>query len=145
MITHLHEVTAVRPPCYYLLRVKRDGPLVPARLQWLDHEPGVPENKLDRGRFSVYPAADIAGAEVDPELLFDRLFSHDDPRPGIAATHWKYPEPISEAMYRWHFERMRWAERNRPDDPVLRPRQRVDPGQIEINFDREHAAIEGRR
>lgn len=127
-------------PRHFLMRQRRDGPLVPARLWWCDHDPADPENKLDRGRLSVYPRADIAGNEVDPERIFERTYGGSEARPAISPTHWKYPKPITEAEYRFQFDRMRWAERNRPDDPTLRPKAAVDPREAPLpNFERENA------
>jgi hypothetical protein len=111
-------------PRYFVLRLVRDGPLLPARLLWLDHEPGVPDNKLDRGRASLYPAADIGGEEVPPEDVTDRFH--------WPATHWKFAKPISESEYRARFDQMRRAEAHQLPDPVLRPRRRVDPRQVDL-------------
>lgn len=124
---------------YYLIRERRDGPLVPARLQWLNHEPGEPSNLLDRGCLSVFPQVDIAGVYVEPERLLERLYSSDKFREAIAPRHWKYAQPITESVYRVRLDRMRWAERNRPNDPTLRPRRKVDSDQVSINFDRENS------
>jgi hypothetical protein len=122
----------VHPSEHFELRVVRDGPLVPARLWWCDHEPGVPENKLDRGMLSVFMRADIADAEVPPEQLIERTWA--------TATHWKYARQIPEADYRHLVERLRWAETNRPDEPGLKPRRAVGSAQIRLpNFDRENA------
>lgn len=130
----------VQPARYFLMRERRDGPLVPARLQWLDHEPGEPLNKLDRGYSSVFPQVDIAGIYVEPERLLERLYSSDKFREAIAPTHWKYAAPTSEADYRLRLDRLRWAERHRPDDPTLRPRRAVSSEQIALpNFDRENS------
>jgi hypothetical protein len=132
-------MSTIPPPRYFLMRQRRDGPLVPARLWWCDHDPADPDNKLDRG-YSPYPRADIAGLEVDPQHIFDRTMSQTDLRPGVPATHWKYPQPITETEYRYQFERMRWAERNAPQDPTLRPKAPVDPRQAPLpDFNRENA------
>lgn len=56
-------------PGYWLVRVGRNTPWVPARLWFDDAEPGVPENKLDRSR-SHYPRAMIGLDEVPPEELW---------------------------------------------------------------------------
>jgi hypothetical protein len=137
--SHQHTGQPMRTPVYFILRVRRDGPLLPARLWWCDTEPGVPDNKLDRGRFSIYPRAAIGGDEVDPELIFDRTMSHRDLRPGYPPRHWKYAQPISEERYRSEFDRLRWAERNRPAHPVLQPRRKVDPAQLPLpDFTREN-------
>lgn len=110
----------------------RDGPLVPARLWWCDHEPGEPANTLDRGMLSVFPRADIADAEVPPEQLVERTWA--------PLGHWKYARPISEDEYRYQVERLRWAERNKPDEPGLKPRRPVASAQLALpNFDRENA------
>ena len=147
-------------PRHYLIRLRRDGPLVPARLQWLDHEPGEPTNKLDRGALVPFPAVDIAGKEVEPELLIERVIFQPNRRgdmlkqpaslladflaqPGGSAplTHWRYAQPISEAEYRHQLTKRSWAAIHRPRHPVLQPRQRVDPQQLPIpDFTREHEA-----
>lgn len=129
-------------PRFFMLRVRRDGPLVPARLRWLDHEPGVEWNKLDRGRLSTFPAADVAGEEVDPDFLIrDRLMSPTDLNPAYSSSHWKYASPITETEYRYQVARVDWARRHKPADPSAQPRRPVDPGQLALpNFDRENAA-----
>jgi hypothetical protein len=127
---------------HFVLRVTRFGPLVCARLWWCDSEPGVPENKLDRGRLSLYPRADIAGLEVPPEQLADRLFSMTDPRPAHPPTHWRYAKPCTEQEYRWRLDSLRWAEQHQPDHPVLRPRKRIAAADLPVpDFDRENALL----
>lgn len=120
---------------HYLIRVTRHGPLVPARLQYIDHEPFEPENRLDRWPLP-FPFVDVAGEVVPPEELIERLWSSTDHRPGYPSTHWKYAEPITQRQYDEAFRAMRRREANRTHLP---PRRRVDPGQIELpNFDREN-------
>jgi len=127
---------------YFLMRVARHGPLVPARLWWCDHEPGVPENRLDRGRLSLYPRADIAGVEVEPELLADRLYSLTDPRPANPITHWRYAKPISAEEYRWRFDALRRVEALRPDDPLLKTRRRLAAADVPMpDFTREEELL----
>lgn len=123
----------MKPPLYYLVRQVRFGPLVPARLRWLDHAPEDPaENKLDRGRLSIVVCADIAGTEVEPEQITDR-----EHRP---ASHWGALQPITETEYRYQLTRLRWAEAHRPEDAALRPRRAVDPATVPIpDFTRENA------
>ena len=121
----------MRRPQYFMLRIQRHGPLVPARIQWLDHEPGEPGNPRDSWP-AVIPQVDIAGEVVPPEDLTDRFH--------WPAGHWKYAQPVTAAQYRHAFDRLRWAERNRPEDPTLRPRRRVSADQILLpSFDRENA------
>jgi hypothetical protein len=102
-------------------------------MRWLDHAPeDPPDNKLDRGRLSIVMCADIAGADVPPEELTERLYRG----PG----HWKYPEPISEAEYRYQLGRLLWAVTNRPDDPVLHPKRVLDPLAVPLpDFTRENS------
>jgi len=128
---------------HFVLRVARFGPLVPGRLYWCDHGPDdPPENKLDRGRLSLYPRADIAGLEVDPERLADRLYSLTDPRPAQPPSHWRFAKAISAEEYQWRLASLRWAEQHRPDDPVLRPRQRVTAADVPVpDFTREQETL----
>lgn len=128
---------------HFLMRVTRYGPLVPARLHWCDHGPDdPPENKLDRGRLSLYPRADIGGIEVDPERLADRLYSMTDPRPAQPPTHWRYAAPCSEAEYRWRLDSMRWAEQHQPDHPVLQPKKKLAAADLPVpDFSREEALL----
>jgi hypothetical protein len=103
---------------HFLLRLTRGGPLVPARLQELDHEFGEPDNHRDRWPPTVL-VADIAGEIVPPEELTDRFH--------WKAGHWKHAAAITEGEYRHLMDVLRWAERNQPDHPSLRPRRRIDP------------------
>jgi hypothetical protein len=129
-----------QPTTYYIVRERRDGPLVPARLQWLDHEPGEPANKLDRGCLSIFPHVDIAGVYVPPERLLERLFTASEGRRALAPRHWKYAMPVSEQEYRLRIDRIRWAERNAPDHPILKPNRPVEADNLPLpNFDRENA------
>lgn len=132
----------VAAPQYFMLRLTRLGPLVPARLWWCDHEPGVPDNKLDRGHRSIFPCCDIAGTEeIDPQVIFDRLYSATDMRSAIAVSHWKYAAPTTEAEYRHQLAILAWAEQHSPSDPRLTPKRRVDARQIALpDFSREREA-----
>lgn len=118
---------------HFMLRVTRLGPLVCARIFLDDAEPGEPSNKLDRGNISVYPRAEIAGEEVDPDILQrDRLMSPTDWRPAYAPGHWKRAEPITAAEYAYQAARIDWAKRHRPDDPTAHPRKAIDPAQLPL-------------
>lgn len=121
-------------PSHFLMRVTRLGPLVPAKL-WLDDaEPGEPSNKLDRGRLSIYPRAEIAGKEVPPEEVSDRLHWHEG--------HWKWCQPITADEYRYQVSRLTWAARHRPGDPTLAPRKPVDTAQMALpNFAQERETL----
>lgn len=118
---------------YFMLRVTRLGPLVPAKLYLCDHDPADENNKLDRGNLSIYPRAEIAGEEVDPDILQrDRLMSPTDWRPAYAVGHWKFANLISEAEYRYRMAHREWTARHRPSDPTLQPRRGVDPAQMPL-------------
>lgn len=126
-------------PRYFMIRVRRDGPLTPAKLWLCDHAPGEPDNKLDRGNLSIYPRAEIAGKEVDPELLFDRVFSHTDWQPAYAVSHWKFASTITETEYRYRVAHLTWAQQHRPGDPTGHARKPLDAAQMPLpNFEREN-------
>jgi hypothetical protein len=123
----------MKPPQHYVLRLVRGGPLVPARLQWLAHEPGEPDNRRDRWP-ALLQVVDIAGEIVPPEELTERFHWQ--------AGHWKHAAPVSLAEYEHRLALMRWAERNSPDDPRVRPRRKVDRQQMPLpRFDRENANV----
>lgn len=121
----------MRPARYFLLRRVRFGPLVPARLVEIDHEPGEPDNPRDRWPATLL-CADIAGEVVPPEEITDRFYWPRD--------HWKWAEPVSEEVYRYHFDRMRRAEAAGDPDPMLRSRQRVRAADVPLpSFAEENA------
>lgn len=123
--------SAMIAPRYFMLRLRRDGPLVPARIIEIDHEPGEPDNPRDRWPATLC-CVDIAGEVRPPEELTERFFA--------PMSHWKYAEPVSETEYRYQLTRLRWAEKNRPSDPALQPRRKIDPRQVVLpSFARENA------
>lgn len=151
----------MKTPAYFMLRVRRDGPLVPARLWLCDHDPADPSNKLDRGRLVPYPRAEIAGREIDPQRLLDRLgvwrrrgdmpmLPHEvlaaladpaqlTPRP---VGHWAYAEPISEAEYRYRVAHLEWTRAHHPSDPRGQAHGRVKPAELPLgDFSRERAHV----
>lgn len=119
------------PPRHFLCRVVRFGPLVPARLRYINHEPGEPGNLREGSRWPVFIlCADVAGTEVEPEWLEERLWA--------PAGHWKHCSPITETEYRYQLARLRWAESASPSDPTLRPRRKVDPASVALpSFEKE--------
>lgn len=118
---------------YFLLRVRRRGPLVPARIRLIDHAPEDPEwNKLDRGRLSSLLAADIAGEEIDPQIMLDRLISCHDWFPANLPGHWRYAQAITEAEYRYRVAHREWIASVRPSDPIVRPREAAEPAQLAL-------------
>lgn len=51
-------------PGFWQIRLRKGGPWVPARTFWCDHEPGEPDNKLDRWPLP-YLAGEIIGEPAD--------------------------------------------------------------------------------
>jgi hypothetical protein len=121
----------MKPPRYFMLRRVRFGPLLPARLHEIAHEPGEPSNPRDRWPATVLEA-DVGGERLPPEELTDRFH--------WPQGHWKFAEPVSEAVYRHHFDAMRRAERSGESNPALRPRQRVRAADVPLpSFAEENA------
>lgn len=119
------------PARYFIMRVTRYGPLVPARLMEIDTEPGEPDNPRDRWPATIL-CADIAGEVVPPEQLTDRFFWQP--------PHWKHVKEISQREYEHLFALMRRAETDDPTAPVLRPRQRVRAADVTLpSFAEENA------
>jgi hypothetical protein len=110
-------------PRHFMLRRVRFGPLVPARLMEIDHEPGEPDNPRDRWPATLL-CADIAGEVVPPEELTERFY--------WPANHWKHAEPVSEAVYRHHFDRMRRAENAGESNPMLSSTKRVRAADVAL-------------
>lgn len=130
------------PPAHFMLRVRRDGPLVPARIWLCDHDPADPENRLDRGRLSIYPRAEIAGREVEPERLFDRLMSSTNWQPAHAATHWRFAQPISAGEYRYRLAHLDWLRKHHPNDPRAHSNRELKPADLPLpSFEREQALV----
>lgn len=119
------------PARHFIMRLTRYGPLVPARLIELDHEPGEPDNKRDRWPAMIL-CADIAGEVVPPEQLTERFYWQP--------PHWKHVKEISQREYEHLFALMRRAETDDPTAPVLRPRQRVRAADVPLpSFAEENA------
>lgn len=102
---------------YYKTRRVRHGIWVAVRL-WLDadrHEPGVPENKLDR--------APIWRAELDGvEVEFDKVWP------------WAKLIVIDRAEYRFLLADAAHARAHRPDSPEANPTKAVDVGSMPALF-----------
>jgi hypothetical protein len=125
--------SSMNPPRYFVLRLVRGGPLVPARLQEINTEPNEPDNHRDRWP-ALLQVVDVAGEVVPPEELTERFH--------WAPGHWKHAAPISRAEYDHRLAMMRWAERNSLDDPRLKARRRVDREKMPLpRFDRENANV----
>lgn len=118
------------PPAYFMLRVRRDGPLTPGRWWLCDHDPADPKNRLDRGRLSIYPRATVGGREWDPDLIAERAWA--------PINHWKSLLAITPQEYQYRLAHLEWTRRHRPADPVGRPNAALKPADLPLpNFDRE--------
>jgi hypothetical protein len=95
-------------PGHWLIRFGRDRPAVPACIRWVHttHEPGLPENPMER---SPFLAAFIIEEPAGLDEVWDRK-----------------GEPITEAEHRYHVDNARWAKAYAPREAIARPRQRVD-------------------
>jgi hypothetical protein len=94
-------------PGYWLVRYHLRAPAVPAAIWWCEHEPGNPENIMDRG----YWAASIAGEPTSPHEV-------------IAC---KDRRVISEREYRFYVADRIWAREYAPGDAAaLHPRRQAD-------------------
>lgn len=121
-------------PAFFMIRVRRDGPLTPGRYWLCDHDPADPENKLDRGRLSIYPRAEVGGREWDPDRIDERSWA--------PLEHWKSLIPISRGEFEYRLAHLQWTRRHRPADPVGYPNKPVRPGDLLLpNFDRENALV----
>lgn len=131
-----------------MLRAVRGGPEVCARLWLCDHEPGAPDNRMDRPYWQAQigldfiPPARVWGmvefVEATPEqqaLLANPPLSsrgtRDGRKPGFTTApmaKWKQlrARRISAAEYEaeliWHG----WASRNAPDHPDFTWRKPID-------------------
>lgn len=100
----------------WMIRAVKNGPLIPARIFWCSHEPGVPENLLDRWPIP-FLAAEIAGRWVD----VDRVW------------HVK-GRPITEAEFRFQMADLEHAKRWRPNEAIAQPHKPVDLRSLPIPF-----------
>jgi hypothetical protein len=80
-----------------------------------DHEPGNPENKLDRWPIP-FLAGEIAGDPADPEDIFgarERITMV--PRDGLTV----------EETYKFLIAEMHWARQHAPNDAAARPQRHL--------------------
>jgi hypothetical protein len=144
---------------YFMLRVRRGAPQVPGKLSWCHHEPGCEENVLDRGRLSPYPRAEVAGREVPPEFLLDRIGVRwrgdtvPQPHVIIAALadtarlqprphdHWASLTPISRGEYEYRLAHLEWSREWRPSDPRNFTNKPIKPAELPIDFSWERELV----
>lgn len=111
----LTDVLAGKPrrviePGYWLIRLGGyKTPAVPACIRWVHttHEPGLPENVMERSRF-------LAAFIKDEPVGFDEVLGRH------------LEKEITADEYRYHVDNARWAKAYAPREAMTRPRQRVD-------------------
>jgi hypothetical protein len=101
---------------YFLIRLGRGRPLVPARIYWRDHEPGNEENKLDRWPLPAL-AGEIIGRYCDPvEVWTGRDREPLQPPAGYTVERW----------YQYLVDDASWAKEHAPETPIAKPWRKVD-------------------
>jgi hypothetical protein len=144
---------------YWMVRLRRDGPEVPARLFWCDHEPGIPENKLDRWPMP-YLQGQIGTDLADPYEIWAMLEfveatpaeqrrmanpppADRAPRSGrqqalqtapMAKWRQERARRITEADWRYEIADLEHAQKWRPEEPKVRPKERIRLDQLPIPF-----------
>jgi len=91
---------------FWMIRMRRGGPEMPACIALSDHEPGNAGNKLDTGPILV---ANVGYEERDPIEVWSMK--------GRA---------ITEAEYRFEMARVAWVRAHAMDEPEATPRKPVD-------------------
>jgi hypothetical protein len=115
-------------PGHWVIKLRKHAPLIPARTFWCDHEPGNPENKLDRWPLP-FIAGEIAGDIADPLDIFGaRDRAPLEPRGGLTI----------EQEYAYRVADIRHARRWRPDHPIANPTRRVVLSRMPIPFAEDH-------
>lgn len=92
-------------PGLWAVRLRRGAVEVAARIFWCGHEPGDPDNELER----PFLDAEINGDRVPPDEVWHRR-----------------GRVISPAEYRFLIADRTWARDHAPEDPAANPLQAVD-------------------
>jgi hypothetical protein len=108
---------ALIEPGFYSIRLGRGRALVAARIWWCNHEPGVPENTLDRWPIP-FLAGEILGEWCDPAMIW---VGRD--RCPLVPT---FPLTTVEQEYAYQCGLSAWAKDYARDEPIARPRRPVD-------------------
>lgn len=96
---------------YFVGKLRRGAPDVPAMIDCIDHEPGNPANVLDTGAILV---AEIGGEVADP----------------LDVMALRERRPITATEYRWRVADLEHAKNWRADDPLAQPTRKVDLGTL---------------
>ena len=103
---------ALIKPGFYLVRLGKGRPLVPARIYWCGHEPGNPTNKLE----VPFLDGEILGEQYDPALI------------------WTGGMPTTEAEYKYRVALAEHCAKHEPDAPAANPRRAVNLAKMEPLF-----------
>lgn len=101
---------------YWLMRMVKLGPEVPASIQWetTEHEPGNPDNVMDR--------SPILTARINGDIVaWDRVWN------------WTKRE-ITESEFHFRTADAAWARTNAPNEPAANPTRRLDLMQVPAPF-----------
>lgn len=99
-------------PGFFMVRARKGFPPLPAKIWWSAHEPGNPENLLERPVLM----AEVADEPADPIGVHAAIESELKPRSGLGI----------EATYRFLVDEIRWSRAHAPTDPAARHQRRVD-------------------
>lgn len=133
---------------HWMIRAVRGGPEVCARVWLCDHEPGEPDNIMDRAHWQGQIGLDLVSpgailgmvefCEASPEqqaMLIRPPLSDRVPRSGRAPAFttapmakWKQARArrITAEEYQRELRWIEWAARNKPDHPDLTYRRAID-------------------
>jgi hypothetical protein len=105
-------IVAHEPECgMWEFRMVKGGPVVPARISRIDHEPGDPENLLDTGPILI---ANIGYREADP----------------IDVWVGRRERVLTEEEYALRMAQLAWDCDFDPTAPAVQPRKPVDVREI---------------
>jgi hypothetical protein len=120
---------------YWLLYSRRDGVLLPARIWLCNHEPGDPENILDRWPIP-FLAGEIGGKWVEPAEIWYRVLRRE-----TEPNHWKCAHPIipKEGLtlhqeFLFLMSEMAWLKENDRTHPLARPNKPVSLAALPLPF-----------
>jgi uncharacterized caspase-like protein len=141
-------------PGFWMVRCCRHCPEVAARIFLADHEPGLPENKIDQPYWQGQLGLDL----VDPARIWQMVWFceaspeekarlADPPLSDRAPRSRRLPALTTAPLAKWKQERarriveftfdaqiawLRWAEKNAPNHPEFIYRKPVDPAAVPI-------------
>jgi hypothetical protein len=103
IVDYYEPRSAVIKPGFFLVRLGKGRPLVPARIWWCAHEPGNPENELE----VPFLEGEAAGKPYQPALI------------------WSSGLPTTEAEYRFRMALHAHCVEHEPDAPEANPTRKV--------------------